>query len=115
MWRPTVNRQVEIPASALYYTRQLEDSPVTVSVYPGDVSALKTTCAGDGLVSCTAMEQVRVLRCTCVDVLWSLCIVSGSAHKALAFGLSLPGNTDGVWEVHVRASTPIASRSSSHR
>lgn len=67
-WRPITNRQVEIPASALYYTRQLEASPVTISVYPGDVSALKTTFTGDGLVGCTAMEQVRVLRYTYVDV-----------------------------------------------
>lgn len=47
----------EIPSSALYYTRHLEGSPVTISVYPGDVSAANSSFEGDGLVGCIAIEE----------------------------------------------------------
>ena len=48
---------VEIPSSALYYTRHVEGSPVTVSVFPGEVNATTSSFEGDGLVGCVAMEE----------------------------------------------------------
>lgn len=56
---------MEIPASALYYTRQLQGSPVTISVYPGDVNPSTTSISGDGLAGCVAMEEVS---CWCSKV-----------------------------------------------
>lgn len=47
----------EIPSSALFYTRHLDGSPVTISVYPGEVSATNSSFEGDGLVGCIAMEE----------------------------------------------------------
>lgn len=47
----------EIPSSALHYTRHVEGSPVTISVYPGEVSAANSSFEGDGLVGCIAMEK----------------------------------------------------------
>lgn len=47
---------VEIPSSALYYTRHVQGSPVTVSVFPGEVNATTSSFEGDGLVGCVAME-----------------------------------------------------------
>ena len=52
------NSKVEIPASALYYKRQLEGSPVTISVFPGEIDATSTSISGEGLVGCVAMEEV---------------------------------------------------------
>lgn len=60
--------QVKIPSSALYYTRHLEGSPVTISVFPGEVSAFTTSIAGDGLMGCVAMEEVREF-CACWPLL----------------------------------------------
>lgn len=48
---------VEIPSSALHYTRYLEGSPVTFSVFPGEVNATASSFEGDGLVGCVAMEE----------------------------------------------------------
>lgn len=48
---------VEVPSSALYYTRHLEGSPVTISVFPGEVNATASSYAGGGLLGCVAMEE----------------------------------------------------------
>ncbi|CAN0173091.1 unnamed protein product, partial [Ectocarpus sp. 12 AP-2014] len=52
-----VNSPTEIPSSALYFTRHLEGSPVTISVFPGEVTAGTSSFDGDGLVGCVAMEE----------------------------------------------------------
>ncbi|CAM9800578.1 unnamed protein product [Ectocarpus sp. 6 AP-2014] len=51
------NSPIEIPSSALYFTRHLEGSPVTISVFPGEVTAGTTSFDGNGLVGCVAMEE----------------------------------------------------------
>lgn len=48
---------VAIPSSALYYTRHVEGSPVTVSVFPGEVNATTSSLEGDGLTGCVAMQE----------------------------------------------------------
>ncbi|CAN0497767.1 unnamed protein product, partial [Ectocarpus sp. 8 AP-2014] len=51
------NSPMGIPSSALYFMRHLEGSPVTISVFPGEVTAGTTSFDGDGLVGCVAMEE----------------------------------------------------------
>lgn len=48
---------VPIPSSALYYTRHLDGSPVTVSVFPGEMNATTSSFDGEGLVGCVANEE----------------------------------------------------------
>lgn len=48
---------VEIPSSALYHTRHLEGSPVTISVFPGEVNATASSFEGEGLLGCVAVEE----------------------------------------------------------
>ncbi len=48
---------VPIPSSALFYTRHLDGSPVTVSVFPGEVNASTSSIDGEGLVGCIANEE----------------------------------------------------------
>lgn len=47
----------EIPSSFLYHKRHLEGSPVTISVFPGEVGAATTSLEGDGVIGCVAMEE----------------------------------------------------------
>lgn len=54
-----LREQVGIPASALYFKRQLKGSPAKLSVFPGETNATTTSISGEGLVRCAAMEQVR--------------------------------------------------------
>jgi len=52
----TITTKEIIPSQNFYYTRHISKSPTSISVAPGGI-ATTSNASGDGLVSCTALEE----------------------------------------------------------
>lgn len=83
--RPPVN----VPKSALYYTRHIAKSPESIFIYPNTVSAKTTSAAGGGLTECTAMTECTFV-ITATDAYGNYRFNSG----ADTFEIELLGSSD---------------------
>jgi len=56
LWESSTITKEIVPSDVFYYTRHISESPSSITVAPGDI-AITSNASGEGLVSCTALEE----------------------------------------------------------